>query len=127
MELRFLGSPLPSYHRLACFQESVHVLDAAQVLLQLAVLFEGLSSSKGIPSFRRRIIVVPDVCRTQVFPSHASAQGKRLGLSKVPSPTGVAAGLGGLCSAEEALKPNKGFRWKMALLLPVPNASRRLL
>lgn len=117
MELRFLGNPLPSYHGLPSFQESAHPLDAAQVLLQLAMLFEGLSSSKGRSGFRRRVIVVPDVCKSQVSPCHASAQGMCPGLSKVSSLTGIAAGLGGLCSAEEALISKKEFQGKIALLL----------
>lgn len=91
------------------------------------MLFEGLSSIKGISKFRRRIIVVLDVCKTQVSPAQASAQGTCLGLSKVPSPTEAAAGLGDVCSAEEALKSSKEFQGNTALLLPVPNASRRLL
>lgn len=43
-------------HSLPCFQASVQLLDAAQTLLQLAVIFEGLSSSNGVSNLRRRII-----------------------------------------------------------------------
>lgn len=113
VELRFPGGPLPSYHSLPCFQESACPLDAAQALLQLAMLFEGLSSSKGISNFSRRVIIVPDVCKTQVYPHHASAWGMCLGLSKVTSPTGVAAGLGGLCSAEEKTNQTRNFRERL--------------
>lgn len=59
------------------------------------------------------MIIVPDVFKTQVSPCHASAQGTCLGLIKVPSPTRVAAGLGGLCSAEEETIQTRNFRERL--------------
>lgn len=74
-------------HNLPCFQASVQLLDAAQMLLQLTMIFEGLSSSNGMSNLRRRVITHAGCLQNLgIAPAACLPRDTCVGQSEVPDP-----------------------------------------